>query len=148
MFLSTGTEMRQSPIKADRAGFDHNPGAFEQPGFFMEGRVLRNTCPVCGSMDYEWQRLHVISDRREIIVDGVTIKLSPQPFKLMQQLIHRMPNYVHMSSIHENLYSMSSEGVTDDAPRFLVKTLRRKLKGTSLKIQSEYDLGWRLELEE
>ncbi len=102
-------------------------------------------CLTCGHDLDGTEDLVVDLGQDVVLVDGVSVELTPSQARVLGALASQMPRFVSRETLMMELYPMADGGAENDhiIPVFISK-IRHKLQETTLIIDRRYGLGYRL----
>lgn len=107
---------------------------------------MTGVCPCCGQLSESAPPFFVDEDNSAILVDGKSIGLSPLQVKLLAIMARKYPHTATKAGILEVLYGDDPNGGPEYADRIVliyIHTIRKKLKGTSLSIETIWGVGYK-----
>ena len=106
-----------------------------------------NTCPLCKTEVETIERLVFDADGT-LWIDGNPISLSYREGIIIEAMISAHPRVSKLDFLLSQLYPIDDEPISGKGCLTIaILHIRRKIKGTALKIVNVWSQGWRLELE-
>jgi DNA-binding response OmpR family regulator len=107
---------------------------------------MTNTCPCCGQLSDSAPPFFVDEDNSAVLVDGKTISMSPNQIKLLSIMAKKHPHPAKKSGIIVSMYGDRADGGPLHAESIIgicIHKIREKLKGTPLRIENVWSVGYK-----
>lgn len=107
--------------------------------------ILRRSRPLADSADRVVGELRLHRQRRQVVVGGRTVALTPIEYRLLDQFMSNPDQLLTRSMLIRRVWG-TEEGATDHDLRVFIARLRAKIQppGSPRYIETERDVGYRL----
>lgn len=105
------------------------------------------TCPACGQSVENLTGILIDSETNDILIDGVLIHFRLLESTIFNVLYKRSPNLVTPDRLMDVLYANKPDEPLIAIINVTICTIRRKIQGTRIRIESIWGRGYRLKLE-
>ena len=105
------------------------------------------TCPACGQSVENLTGILIDSETNDILINGVLIHFRQLESTIFNTLYKRSPNLVTPDRLMDVLYADKPDELFAAIINVTICTIRRKIRGTRVRIESIWGRGYRLKLE-